>query len=444
MALNWSTLPAFTGRYTAADSNYPYGSSKSETTSGAGDGTPYIKARADDIAGFQQAMLTEAGIVPSGSSDTALASQYLESLQVILNARTTTHNIASDADYTFTTTQNKYNRFVVTDTGVLLTTTRNVIVGTAQKRFLVQNNTAQSLVFKTSGGTGITVAAGGNADLYCDGTNVINATSNTTVTQAVGVRQTVQKSSVDANGLPNFIVAGTGLSVNISATAIPVEINFAGGSIQDDKYGEITADTTISGLTANTTNYLYADITSGSIVLGATTLAIIEQVGGTYSIANGQTTINTSEMTVKLGNTSTATQVWRVFLGEAVTGASTVTSVVNYALNGMYESIFDTIPIAGTSYIKNCNIGTSNVDFKIMGKCVATDLGYAVGSALELIMATPDGSNFMPLTKYVDERGNISTSRSPVSFPIPNATAGGYSTIDKTKWNWKFKIKRSW
>lgn len=96
---------------------------------------------------------------------------------------TTTINVASDADITLTISQNQYGRFVITDTGVLLTTTRNVIIGTAQKRFLVQNNTARSLVFKTSSGTGINVLTGAKADLYCDGTNVIEATNYTTDNQ---------------------------------------------------------------------------------------------------------------------------------------------------------------------------------------------------------------------------------------------------------------------
>ena len=53
MAINPSAL--FVGRITAPDANYPLGSSKDETSPGAGDGTPYVKARADDLFGFQQA-----------------------------------------------------------------------------------------------------------------------------------------------------------------------------------------------------------------------------------------------------------------------------------------------------------------------------------------------------------------------------------------------------
>ena len=83
MALNPSTNGVMSGRITAPDANYPFGSSKDETSAGAGDGTPYFKARADDIFGFQQALLTEASIVPNGNAETAISSQYLDSLRVL-------------------------------------------------------------------------------------------------------------------------------------------------------------------------------------------------------------------------------------------------------------------------------------------------------------------------------------------------------------------------
>lgn len=83
MAINPSTNATMAGRVTAADANYPYGSSKDETAPGAGDGTPYFKARADDIFGFQQALLAAASIVPSGSADNAVTSQYLNAIRIM-------------------------------------------------------------------------------------------------------------------------------------------------------------------------------------------------------------------------------------------------------------------------------------------------------------------------------------------------------------------------
>ena len=87
MALNPNTNATMTGRVTAPDVNYPYASSKDETSPGAGDGTPYFKGRADDLFGFQQALLKAANIVPNGNADTAVLSEYMESLVEIASGR---------------------------------------------------------------------------------------------------------------------------------------------------------------------------------------------------------------------------------------------------------------------------------------------------------------------------------------------------------------------
>jgi hypothetical protein len=56
-----------------------------------------------------------------------------------------------------------------------LTVTRELVVPTIEKQYIVQNNTTggQSITVKTSAGTGITVPNGRKAHLYVDGTNVI-------------------------------------------------------------------------------------------------------------------------------------------------------------------------------------------------------------------------------------------------------------------------------
>ena len=56
-----------------------------------------------------------------------------------------------------------------------LTATRELVVPTIEKQYIVQNNTTggQSITVKTSAGTGITVTNGRKAHLYVDGTNVI-------------------------------------------------------------------------------------------------------------------------------------------------------------------------------------------------------------------------------------------------------------------------------
>lgn len=108
MAINPNTNATMAGRITAADANYPYASAKDETSPGAGDGTPYFKARADDIFGFQQALLKSASIVPSGNADTAILSEYMQSLVEIASGRAINYDETGAADvYVFDVQSNQ-------------------------------------------------------------------------------------------------------------------------------------------------------------------------------------------------------------------------------------------------------------------------------------------------------------------------------------------------
>lgn len=83
MATNPETLAENVGRITASDANYTYGSAKDDTTGLAGDGTPIKKAYMNDIYGFFQWLLTQASIVPSGNSETILASDLGDALDAL-------------------------------------------------------------------------------------------------------------------------------------------------------------------------------------------------------------------------------------------------------------------------------------------------------------------------------------------------------------------------
>lgn len=97
-------------------------------------------------------------------------------------ARVLVHDMASDADYTLATTGTEpfewqYGAINITDTVVGISA-RNIIVPTFQRQYLFHNNTAVILTLKTAAGTGIGVAAGASAYLYCDGTNVLRSSAN--------------------------------------------------------------------------------------------------------------------------------------------------------------------------------------------------------------------------------------------------------------------------
>jgi hypothetical protein len=85
----------------------------------------------------------------------------------------------TDANYTLTIADgatDEARRMFVVLTGTL-TAQRNVVCPSVSKLYFVANTTtgAQSVVFKTNAGTGITVPNGEAMVLYCDGTNVVNA-----------------------------------------------------------------------------------------------------------------------------------------------------------------------------------------------------------------------------------------------------------------------------
>ena len=90
-------------------------------------------------------------------------------------------NFTSDANLTISltdtyTTQTARCFALNVTSGVSLTATRNLVVPTIQKQYLIRNNTtgSQSIVVKTSGGSGVTVPNGAYTLVYVDGTNVVS------------------------------------------------------------------------------------------------------------------------------------------------------------------------------------------------------------------------------------------------------------------------------
>jgi hypothetical protein len=99
----------------------------------------------------------------------------------LLDAAFGTSSITHDdtANYTLTANNGSSDeaRAMVYLVGGALTAARNAVVPTVTRLFLGVNNTTGgfALTFKTTAGTGISVANGKKKLLYCDGTNVVDA-----------------------------------------------------------------------------------------------------------------------------------------------------------------------------------------------------------------------------------------------------------------------------
>ena len=91
-------------------------------------------------------------------------------------------SFTSDANLTISLTNTNATQVArhyilnLTSTGAL-TATRSLIVPTTSKPYIIENNTSggQSILVKTSGGTGVTVPNGKTATVYADSTNVVAA-----------------------------------------------------------------------------------------------------------------------------------------------------------------------------------------------------------------------------------------------------------------------------
>jgi hypothetical protein len=102
---------------------------------------------------------------------------------------------ASDANLTLTytdsvasqTARNLYLN-VTSSVGGGLTATRNLVVPTINKTYVVQNNTTggQSILVKTSAGSGVTIPNGKTVALYVNGTDVIAAFNHVSTALSLG------------------------------------------------------------------------------------------------------------------------------------------------------------------------------------------------------------------------------------------------------------------
>jgi len=153
----------------------------------------------------------------------------------------------------------------LTSTGSL-TATRELIVPTINKTYVVQNNTtgAQSITVKTAAGTGITVPNGMTATLYVDGTNVIQAFNflpslNLTTLDTTNVEVTNIKAKDGSAAIT--IANSTGAVTTTAGVAVGGALSVTGTS---------TFNTSLSGLAQLTAGVLSATAAPSGSLVGTT------------------------------------------------------------------------------------------------------------------------------------------------------------------------------
>ena len=338
---------------------------------------------------------------------------------------------ASDANLTISLTDAlgpalQVPRALVLDvtSDVPLTATREMVVPTIEKQYLVQNNTSgsQSITVKTAAGTGITVPNGTKMHLYVDGVNVIDAVSHfsaltlgaalpvasggTGVTSSTGTGSNVLSSSptlvspalgtpssgvlTNATGLPlstgvtgTLPVAnggtGTATPALVQGTNITITGTWPNQTINAAGVGNLTGAVTSVGTATSLGSFSSADLAG----------ALSDETGtGAAVFANSPTLVTPS-----LGTPS-------VLVGTNITGtaagltAGTVTTNAN--LTGMVTSVGNA---ASLGSFTSANLAAALTDETGTGAAVFANSPTLITPALgtpasgALTNCTADGTN---------------------------------------------------
>lgn len=188
-----------------------------------------------------------------------------------------TANFTTDLDLTISLTDDNATQVArnfalnVTSSGSL-TATRNLIVPTIQKQYLIQNSTtgSQSIVVKTSAGTGITVPNGARTLVYVDGTNVV---SQLTQLPALALATALP---VTSGGTGVTTSTGTGNTVLSTSPALTTP------AIK----GASTGNTTIASANTGATNFT-ATLPAEDFTVGFRNLPAVGTKTGSYTLAVG-------------------------------------------------------------------------------------------------------------------------------------------------------------
>jgi hypothetical protein len=148
--------------------------------------------------------------------------------------------------------------------------------------------------------------------------------------------------------------------------------------------GMSESNLTWTGLTASSNCYLYVDVSaSGALTTGHTVTAPTYSHTAAPSTTNGAHVFNVASMKMTAGNGTTAPQVWRVFVGEAITSGSAVTGTICYAYNGRAVSSDLSFSAGGFMPLTH-NLGCSLYNYRVFVVFTSAEYGYVVGEEIDV------------------------------------------------------------
>lgn len=240
--------------------------------------------------------------------------------------------------------------------------------------------------------------------------------------------------------LPTGIVAGTTyyvISAGYGANSFQIASAVNGTAIN------FTGTSSGTQTCAAQTSYLYLEISNnGVITTGSTTHQPVYQHGGTYSTVNNAHTFNIQEMTMKVGNGSIATQVYRVFVGECAITGTTVNSITWYALLGRYTSADQTIT-SSTPVTVSSNLGVLPRYASHKLRCLTAEQGYSVGDIVGPVMNNGTGVHIAPVS-FTRNTITMLPGTSGTAFYSINKSSSAQAALTNANWKQFVEADRGW
>ena len=384
----------------------------------------------------------------------------------------------SDANKTITLTESNSSQdarnlflYVDTDVSTTLTATRDLIVPTIEKTYVVHNDTAggQSIRVKTSGGTGITIPNGKKVILYVDGTNVIeqlsyltsaeigtltlsspvpiasggtNATSASAARTSLGLAigtdvQAYNAGLQDISGLAktnnNFIVGDGTNWVAESGSTVRTSLGLGSMAVQDSNAVSISGGSaTLTSIIATTATITTANITtaniSGGTITGITDLAVADGGTGSSSLTLNSVLIGNGTGALlavapsTLGNLLTSN-------GTTWTSAAPVAPAPDFA-SGTRIGFQQTAAPTGWTKDTTAAINDSILRFVTGSASSGGSVAFSTWNAQTATSATTLTTAQIPSHSHGIQKGNGSANAAGTNNFGTQATAGTVGTTD--------------